>query len=507
MSKVLAADTQQPVALSTSGPARRMLWIWIAVSAAALLLRIALLPMAPGSGYPADHDDFVRWGIQATDEGLLSLYDKPPPRWNLRVGHDGHWQIIQREMDRLCNYPPLSAYLLWGCGHVFKLINSDRLINTVTSRSIFASYSIVCDFLLAASCAALVYHFRPGRAALWTYAIVLFIPPFWWDTIIWGQVDSTIMAPIVWCIWAMVRHKWVLAGVLYGAAAMLKPQAVILAPVWVYALVFTCPFRKILSSLAAALLTIAVISLPFTLHSGLAWLRSCYIQNILHENPATTLKAFNLWYADLLWCDSLDVGVKVLGLTKDLWGKILLLGGVAAGFLYIGRRWKGDGRGVILFAEWTLLCSVILPTRVHERYLLLALPLLIVAAMKWRRFWPSVAVFVVVAMAQITWPMWLAVQPKGRPQDVRWPAGTWPGIELQTTERYKAMTPQQQSRAPRLSDILARQHEQYQAIRSRTVSYEWLYVSLALASAAYVALVTATLQPQTKPTTTTTKNR
>ena len=79
----------------------------------------------------------------------LSLYDHPPARQACRVWDDGKWKLVHRTLDRLCTYPPLSAYLLWGSGKVFVAVSDDRIINTTTSRAVFASWVIVGDFVLA----------------------------------------------------------------------------------------------------------------------------------------------------------------------------------------------------------------------------------------------------------------------------------------------------------------------------------------------------------------------
>ena len=82
--------------------------LWIGITLAALLLRIILLPYSPKITYPGDHDDFVRWAVQATDQGVLTLYDHAPDRRDMRVWDKNRqrWFTTQRQFDRVCNYPP-----------------------------------------------------------------------------------------------------------------------------------------------------------------------------------------------------------------------------------------------------------------------------------------------------------------------------------------------------------------------------------------------------------------
>jgi hypothetical protein len=127
---------------------------WALAIAAGLAVRIFAVQYSTEYGYFGDHDDFVRWGIQAIDEGVLTLYDHAPPRWDAR-STDGR-AIRQRPVDRVCNYPPLSVYVLWLNGGLLKLADPDRIINTPTSRNLFAIWGIVADFVLAFGCVALV---------------------------------------------------------------------------------------------------------------------------------------------------------------------------------------------------------------------------------------------------------------------------------------------------------------------------------------------------------------
>jgi len=467
-------------------------WVW--ATAAGLLLRVLLLPIAPGFPWVDDHDDFVRWGIQATDDGLLTLYDHPPPRWGSRVWQDGRWVVHERDFDQLCNYPPLSVYLLYGSGMLFKAASQDRLINTVTSRAIFSGWSIIADFLLAWGCAALVARYRPGWPARVTYLLVLLAPPLWWNSAIWGQMDSVLLAPAVWMVWALVTQRWTAAAALYGLMLMLKPQAALFLPVWALAVVTARPFWKPLAALPATLALALAIALPFMLHSGWSWWQESYVQNVWEAYPKTTLKAFNVWYFDLLLYGDEDATRAWLGLTKDLWGKAVLLIGLGAGFVWLRRRWGSDARGLILCTALSLSAFVMLPTRVHERYLLLALPFLIVAAVLWRRFWPGLLMLLAVATAQVTWPSWMAFD-AGRLLAFERGAPAW------YEQTVANLTPEQRARFPGLEEQVEAGRRQILQARAQTVGFEWFVTVLALVGAAATAAAAVSLKPRPPGTT------
>lgn len=445
---------------------------WVIALLGGLGLRVALLPLAPLYGYAWDHDDMVRWGIQAADHGLLTLYDVPAPRHNLRVWQDGEWVVMQRTLDRLFSYPPLLVYPTYAAGKVHKWLSPERLINTVTSRAVFGAVSILSDILLAGGCAALARLLGSATAGRWAFALLLFAPPIWWDSSLWGQVDSVVLAPLVWMLWAMCSGRWHAAGVLFGAALMLKPQAIVFLPLWLLTLLTVRPPWRPLLALVVAALTITVVSLPFTWHGGLTWWRVSYVAN-LTSHPATTLKAFNLWYADALLHETLDVNRRWWDLSMDAWGRALLSVALIAGFFGIVKRWGRRPDGLVVWSAIATLLGVMLPTRVHERYLLMALPFLIVAATLRRRLVVGFVALLIVATAQLTSTLWLHTDP-----------GDWEkfvaSARVQHEQTLATLPPAQRLQMPGFDQRIAPARQQYLAARAKTAPIEWTLVALAL---------------------------
>lgn len=452
---------------------------WIIALIAGLGLRVAMLPLAPQYGYVWDHDDMVRWGIQAADHGLLTLYDVPAPRHNLRVWQNGTWVLMQRTLDRLFGYPPLMAYPTYAAGKVHKWLSPDRTVNTVTSRAVFGAVNILSDVLLACGCAALATLLGSARAGRWAFVLVLFAPPIWWDSSLWGQVDSVMLVPLVWMVWAMSRARWMAAGVLFGAAMMLKPQALVVSPLWLLALLTVRPPGRPLLGLLAAAMTVAAVSLPFTWHGGLTWWRISYVVN-LTAHPATTLKAFNVWYADALVHETLDVNRHWWGLSMDAWGRGLLGAALVVGLFGVARRWGRQPQGLVVWSAMVTLLSVMLATRVHERYLLMALPFLIIAATLRPRFIVAFVPLLIVATAQLTWTLWLHTDP-----------GDWENFVAAARTQHErmlaALPPAQQMQVPAFEQRIAPARQRYLGERAKTEWIEWTLVVLALGGTAAFA--------------------
>jgi len=459
---------------------------WVIITLLALALRVVLLLTGTGVLYPGDHDDFVRWGIQATDRGVLSLYSEPPARHPWQVWNGQQWVRGYRNFDRVCNYPPGSAWLLWLSGIAFKAVSTDRLINTVTSHALFSFWSLVADFVTAAGMAALVWLYRARAIALWTYALALFLPPFWWDSIIWAQMDTVLLAPAIWMVYFMMRQRWVVAGLLWGLALALKPQGILFVPLWGYALFAAARFWRPVLGGVVALATLVLTALPFQLHSGWAWFQRSYYENLFSTySHLTTLKAFNIWYLHLLVTDSLDARVTWLGLSRGAWGKLCLLLALLVGFALVVWRWRRDPRGYVLWSALSLLFFIMLPTEVHERYIVVVLPFLGVLAALTGYVAPALAVLVIISMSQMTWPLWLSTKP-----------GTWAEIRQQIVRDYEQVRATSPQPPPvTLEEVLRANEAAYREARARTAPFEWLMTVLALLSSVWIVLACLRLRP------------
>jgi len=459
---------------------------YVLATLAGLAVRVAALLLAPRYGYLYDHDDMVRWGIQATDRGLTTLYESPPPRWKLQHWMDGQWRLGQRNLDQQCNYPPLSVYLLAASASLFKAASTDRIINTHASRFLFCGWSLVLDVLLAAGCAALAARFRPGRAARLAYLLALLAPPTWLVSCLWGQVDTWMLAPAVWMVYAMTSGRWILAGVMFGLAAALKPQAAAFVPVWFLALLITRPRWKPLGSLAIGGACLFGLALPFTLSGGFEWWRQSYERNLLaHSQGFTTLMAFNIWYLDCLLSGNIDETVRWLGVSKVVWGNVLLAVYMVAGFVLVLARHR---RNLLVHLIWTvfvLVGLVMLPTRVHERFLLLVIPFLSTAAVLERRFRVAAILLTLACTAQVAWPYWMRLGPPD-----------WAEFEKHAQADYDRRVRQLQD-AERAEfgtyeTFLRHNYDEYMA--GRPLPVEWLTTILSLAGMSGV--IVATVRPR-----------
>lgn len=416
------------------------------------------LQYAPQYSYAPDHADFMAWSLEAYRNGPTNIYARENARqhpWliNYRfVRPDGRAFDMPYRIPHACNYPPLSSYVFWAQGWLWTHLADDvelrvprqlaprlgvrpgtsvtsPLANTATARFVGALPSVLFDFLLAWGVGALVAALRGrrrwGTAEAAAFLIALLAPPIFLESAFWNQVDSWLAAPLVWCMVLLLRERFTLAGVVYGLALLLKPQAILLGPVLVFVFLglrFGAGgswrrAAKLVWMGVVALIVAGLVSLPHTLagqripadrlpeadrawHS-LLWFKRAYVDTVVGDiYPRVTLNAFNIWWLDwLAWGGdraALDSRAKALGLTKDTLGKLLLGIGVVLGGWLCARKWGWAPESWVAYAFVVMLCAFVLPTRVHERYIYLCIPFVIALAVH-RRVWiaPLVALLFV----------------------------------------------------------------------------------------------------------------
>jgi hypothetical protein len=289
-------------------------------------------------------------------------------------------------------------------------------------------------------------------------------------------------------VWAMLRRRWLMAGVLWGVALGLKTQGVLLGSLWAFAVVFDRDRFRALAGMAAAGVVLNVTALPYWLTSGTAWITNGFTDNLLHQYQFTTLRAFNVWYIDLLLTGRRDSGVPLLGVTRDMWGRAMFGLAALAGVVIAWRRWRAEPYRLLLLGGWILLVVVMFPTRVHERYLVLCLPLLICGAFRIKRLWVGLVVLMLVATCQITarnWGTRLADQ------------GTVQGEHQRYVQRYVAAPPQIRRAMPPPDQQMAI----YQQQRGKDAARERTLVFLALGATAWTLTLLGRYRgvPQTVP--------
>jgi hypothetical protein len=328
------------------------------------------------------------------------------------------------------------------------------------------------------------------------------------NTGLFGQYDALALAPAVFAVLAMVRGRWLGAGIALGVALLAKPQGLLMLPVAAFAALVASPSgaapitRRLVTVGTASVLTVALGSAPWMLADGLAWLARCYRMNLFEVLPYTTLEAYNVWYLAALVAerrpvyDVLSSTATLGGVSRDAVGRVLLGAALVAAATLCWARWRRrPALATVLFAGLWLWSVFLWPTRVHERYVLYCLPFMIVAAAALPRLRPAVAILLVVASMEHSWMVW-------RPGPA---VGSFDrqSVERFHDERFQAywrdrpVTIENAKAGPKPEESLQLAFQRHRAERRPSLWLEWALTLLSLgAYAAAVAVVASAPSPR-----------
>lgn len=361
-----------------------------------LALRLILLYLLPGSGFDADLVSFRFWADDLARNGLGGFYER----------------------DFFHDYTPGYMYVLWVVGTIGRAVGGIGDLIKIPP--------ILADLGLGYLVWSMVRELGGReRLALVGSFVVMINPIFWFDSVVWGQVDSVGVLFLLLGLRALWRDQPERAAIFTVIAAIVKPQLGILIPIVAIVTIRRAirpvppasadgvgpdaepavgrlagweartghPLR-ILTTGLAGYLTALVLCLPFgltvlELTPGAPFLASGLIDQIAIAGggyPYLTVNAFNAWaivQGDLgislanggQWvCDAAAIpgdrcgaGVAQFGAVPAVVAGAVLL--ILAILTALWAVWRRPDRLTILVALAVLAIAFFAaPTRVHERY-------------------------------------------------------------------------------------------------------------------------------------------
>ncbi len=269
--------------------------------------------------------------------------------------------------DAFTDYPPLYMYVLWLLGAVKNTFHP-----TGTALGLLLKTpAIICDYLIAGM---LYKYFSDIKSKRFAALLWLFNPAVILNSSVWGQVDSTYTALVVFMLLSLAKRKHFTAYITFALAVMLKPQSLFYAPILLFALIEECIYpvfdKKILAKrlgyVTISVFAAILLSLPF----GLGNVISQYFGTLDSYNYMS-VNAYNLWTA-------LGLNWKPLTTLASLLGTVFIILTVLASAV-IFFRIKGRAR-YFLSAGFICLSVFMLSVKMHERYLYPAVALFLIGA-------------------------------------------------------------------------------------------------------------------------------
>ena len=352
---------------SAFSSARRARWLPLAaVLLAALAVRCGLALVS--EGYSSDVACFSAWALRLAEKGPGAFYAP----------------------DYFADYPPGYMLLLWPVGLIARALELEA--GGKAMGFLICVVPILCDLGLSALLWSIARRRFGEQRALRFAAFAAFCPALLYDTAVWKQVDGVFCLLLVAAFLLLEEKKWLPAAVLYGFALAVKPQALLFGPV--LAAAFLAPLlaarqrRPALTALgrgaagaALALAAVLACALPFWGSQDAGWLWEKYTSTA-SSYPYASVNGYNL--LTLFGANWQPQDAPVLGpVTWQMLGAAGIVLATAALVCLSWRSWKAGRFSPLLLATFYGVAVFTLSHRMHERYIIPALLLVLAAAARW----------------------------------------------------------------------------------------------------------------------------
>ncbi len=350
--------------------------------ALALAARLALMPLyayLPGNWL--DERFWITWMGAIHEHGILNVFRTTEANY---VGYQWIlWLLTLVDRGAAFSTGPAGSlhFLVKAPPVAFDL----ALIALVYGATGVLASPVAADGVAASAATAA----RGARLALAGAAVIAFQPAVLYDSAVWAQTDSIITVAMLAAVLLAARDHTGAAWSAWALGCAVKPQPLLLAPVLVVLTLRRRGGAAVLRGAGAAVLTVALVILPWALHGDLARVGRVYHGLMSSDYGRLSVSAWNGWWfadriahptpAQVAFGGDPLFSYRMIGL--ELSGVAALLG---AAYVWV----KPDLRGALIAASFMAYAFFMLPVSTHERYLYpLVVLLLPVAAVERRWLW------------------------------------------------------------------------------------------------------------------------
>ncbi len=298
------------------------------------------------------------------------------------------------------NYPPFNVYIFWFFGSIAKELS---LFGSHLIRYIIKLPPNIFDLATSLLIFIFVRKRSDQKIALIATALYAFNPAVIFNAAIWGQFDAIYTFFLVLSLLLVLESRPELGAVAFMLGILCKPQSIALAPLMIFLVFRKYDWRRIITSLGAAIVTVFAVILPleWTSSNPIVFLSDIYF-GAYGTYEYTTLNAFNIWAFGGMWKPDTTI---FLFVNQYIIGWIMFGAVVALTLYFVYKRLSISEELVALLSAFLLFFAFfMLPTRIHERYLFpvfSVMALLIPFIRKMRVIYPVLSVTYLVNQAYV----------------------------------------------------------------------------------------------------------
>ncbi len=326
----------------------------ITIVGLAVLVRLFFASFPP---FKSDMDSFIAWGEQMLTTGPAKFYGS------------GIWT----------DYAPGYMYFMWvvaAIKHLFFPL-ATREAYEFLHKLVPMIFDIATGLLLYKIMRLVARRYASGEKLKTYYlpeivaAAYMFGPFTFLNSAIWGQVDSVYVFFLLLSFYYLIQRSFSAAIIVYVIAGVIKPQAVVLAPLYLLVFIKEYNLKLLMRSALWGIVTFYILTMPFF---GISALQNVWklLESSINVYPYTSINTFNYWGIFGFWkpdTDQLFLGLPARVIGYLAWG-ITLCYGFYFGFRYLyPRKHYLDEKNAAFLATYFIFSAVMFMTRMHERYL------------------------------------------------------------------------------------------------------------------------------------------
>ncbi len=303
-------------------------------------------------GYDTDMSCWIAWGNKLLSEG------------------PGHFYAP----DYFCDYPPGYITILG----FFAWINQTFGLSDKATQLCFKMPGILADLGLMIAVFKIGSKELGKKQALILGVILMLNPLLIVNSSAWGQIESLLALFLVLSMYNLYKKNWYLSGVLYILAVLIKPQALMVGPVFLFAFAASRDLKMILKMIGIGIVLAFLFIVPFNYDawaggSGFAaafnplWIIKKY-GSTLASYPYFTINAFNFYSLIKLNWASLEMGGAAQTVLNIL-NYVLIIAAVA-GALVLYIKIKSESGKIFIPSFFIIAFLFTFGLKMHERYLI-----------------------------------------------------------------------------------------------------------------------------------------
>lgn len=362
--------------------------IWFVLTAA-FVLRVVLA--ASVRGYSVDIGCFTAWGDMAFSQGIPHMY------------------AYAAQNNIFLDYPPGYMYILYLVGllrHVFSL-SADSGVFLVLLKLPATLFELGTAYLVwRIGCKQ-----EKQTAGLALAAVYAFHPAFITTASLWGQVDGVFIFFLLLAFYLLSEKRHMASTAAYAVALLVKPQALVFFPIYLWYIIDLFMKKEkgtwllVTKCIGVGVVVFIAGILPFSAGQEWNWIWKLYMGTLSSYRYAT-LNTFNL-YA-IFGGNFTALEETLLGIPYQIWG-VAWMAAVVLASAYVYRK-----RSILTAAAFLNIGLCLLGTKMHERYILPSLALLLVAYLLENQagIRHCFSIFSFTAFLNIGYVLFLALQPQ-----------------------------------------------------------------------------------------------